>query len=163
LSEEIREHLAERVEQLVSEGVPCEQAEHRARREFGNVTLVEEDGRAAWRWPSVESVVADARFGGRTLRKSAPFTVVAILTLGLGIGATTSIFSVIHSVLLNPLEMHDPARVVIVREQWRDQAGSMSVGNFADVRRQSGSFSGVCAMNEASFNLATPENPVRVQ
>src|SRR4051812_31851157 len=108
LSREIQEHLDEKIEELVAGGMPRAAATHAARREFGNVSLVEEDSRRTWRWSSLESWLADVRFGARTLRKSRGFTAVAILTLGLGIGATTAIFSVIRSVLLDPLPMSDP-------------------------------------------------------
>jgi hypothetical protein len=111
----------------------------------------------------LESFLADIRFGIRALRKARGFAVVAILTLALGIGATSAIFSIVRAVLMNPLAMHDPGRVVLLREQWRDTFSALSVGNFADVRRQSSSFSNLCALNEASFNLATPDTPVRVQ
>ena len=88
---------------------------------------------------------------------------VAVLTLALGIGATTAIFSIIRAVLMNPLAMQDPGRVVLLQEQWRNTFSALSVGNFADVRRQSSSFSNLCALNEAGFNLATPDTPTRVQ
>jgi len=161
LSQEIREHIDEKVEELVARGVLRQEAIHAARREFGNVTLVEQDSRETWRWNSLESFLTDIRFGARTLRKSRGFTTVAILTLALGIGATTAIFSVIHSVLLNPLPMADPAHVVMVRETWRNVFPALSVGNFADLRRQNASFSTMCAMQGASFNLATQQDPVR--
>jgi len=162
LSEEIREHLEEKVEELVAGGMPRREAEASARREFGSVRLAEEDGREVWRWDLVESVLADVRFGARGLRKARGFAVVAVLTLGLGIGATTAIFSIIRAVLMNPLAMEEPRRVMVVRETWRETFASVSVGNFADVRRQSGSFANLCALNEASFNLATQDAPVRV-
>src|SRR5438270_230624 len=162
LSAEIREHLHERIEELVAGGMSRKEATHAARREFGNVTLVEQDSRQTWRWNSLESLLADVRFGARTLRKSRGFTTVAILTLALGIGATTAIFSVIHSVLLNPLPIADPAHVMMVREIWRNVFPALSIGNFADVQRQNASFSSMCAMQSASFNLATQQNPVRV-
>jgi putative ABC transport system permease protein len=162
LSEEMRGHLEEKVEELVAGGMARREAEAAARREFGSVSLAEEDGREVWRWDLVESVWADVRFGARGLRKARGFAVVAVLTLGLGIGATTAIFSIIRAVLMNPLAMEEPRRVMVVRETWRETFASVSVGNFADVRRESGSFANLCALNEASFNLATLDAPVRV-
>src|SRR5580704_6501356 len=162
LSEEMRGHLEEKVEELVAGGMSHRDAEAVARREFGSVMLAEEDGRAVWRWDLVEGVLGVVRFGARGLRKAQGFAVVAMLTLGLGIGATTAIFSIIRAVLMNPLAMQDPRRVMVVRETWRETFVSVSVGNFADVRRQSGSFANLCALNEASFNLATQDAPLRV-
>ncbi|HUJ31596.1 MAG TPA: ABC transporter permease [Candidatus Acidoferrum sp.] len=105
----------------------------------------------------------DLRYGLRILRKSTGFTAVAVLTLALGIGANTAIFSVVDAVLLKPLAMEAPSRVAYVQEQWRDIFSNLSVGNFADVRQQSTSFTTLCASNDASFNLATPEAPERVE
>jgi putative ABC transport system permease protein len=163
LSEEILEHLEEKIEELVAGGMSRDEATHVARREFGNMTLIQEDSRGVWRWLSIESLFTDVRFALRTLRRSPGFAVVAILTLALGVGATTAIFSVIHAVLLNPLSMQQPQRVVLLREHWRDLFAAVSVGNFADVRRQSTSFANLCASSDASFNLATQNAPVRVQ
>jgi putative ABC transport system permease protein len=105
----------------------------------------------------------DLRYTLRQLRKSPGFTVVAVLTLALGIGTTTTMFSVVHAVLLQPLAMLDPSRVVCVQEHWRDFLGGLSVGNFADVQRQSGSFTSLGASGSASFNLATQDAPERIE
>jgi hypothetical protein len=103
LSEEIREHLEEKIEELVVGGMSRKEAAHAARREFGNVTLVVEDSRKEWRWPSIENLVADVRYGLRMLGRNPVFTVVGLLTIAIGIGANAAVFSVVSSVLLKPL------------------------------------------------------------
>src|ERR1035438_8749395 len=81
LSEEMRLHIEERVEQLMSEGVSPKEAERRARIAFGNLGLVEERSRAVWQWPTVESISADVRFALRQLRRSPGFTIAGSLSL----------------------------------------------------------------------------------
>jgi len=116
LSESMQEHLAENIDELVEGGMPREEAERAARREFGNATLLEQRSREVWQWPALESILADTRFALRRLRKSAGFTITVILTLAIGIGANTAVFSVLNSVLLKPLPYPHPEELVELRQ-----------------------------------------------
>ena len=114
LAVSIREHIEERTEELMEDGMAREQAAQKARREFGNVTVIAERSRQVWQWPTLESIWADVRFALHQLRKAPGFAVTAILTLALGVGATTAIFSVVKAVLLDSLPYKDPNRIVAV-------------------------------------------------
>jgi predicted permease len=110
----IQEHIDERTEELMEDGMAREEAARKARREFGNMTVIAERSREVWQWPTLESIWADVRFALHQLQKSPGFAMTAILTLALGIGATTAIFSVVKAVLLNSLPYKDPDRLVAV-------------------------------------------------
>jgi putative ABC transport system permease protein len=154
-SAEIQAHIAERADELVERGMSRDNAAAQARREFGNVTVVEEDVRGVWRWPRVEDFVADARFAFRTLRKSPGFTAIVILTLALGIGANTAIFSVVYAVLLRPLPFRDASQLVVLRET-TPKVGAVGVSypNFVDWRAQSRTFSQMVDVTQVGFNLS---------
>ena len=113
LAGEIQAHIEERIEELVAAGMSKDEAAARARREFGNATQIEESGREVWQWPSLESFLMDVRFALRQLRRNPGFASVVVLTLAIGIGANTTIFSWTRAILLNPLPgAGDPDRVL---------------------------------------------------
>jgi putative ABC transport system permease protein len=114
LDEEIRAHLRLAVEQRVERGEDPRDAERNARREFGNELLVRETVREIRAWVTWERIGRDLRHTVRQLRRSPGFTAVAILTLAVGLGATTAIFSIVDGVLLQPLRYRDPARLYTV-------------------------------------------------
>jgi predicted permease len=116
LSEEIQAHLEEKIEELVADGMSRKEATAAARRAFGNVTLTEEDSRNVWRWPSVEELLADIRYGLRALRHNPMFTAVALLTIAIGIGANTAVFSVVNCVLLKPLNYPNAEQLVSLHQ-----------------------------------------------
>ena len=116
LSEEIQAHLDEKVEELVAEGMSREDAMRAARRQFGNVGLIEENSREVWAWPSVEDVFFDIRYGLRALRHSPVFTAVALLTIAIGIAANAAVFSVVNSVLLKPLNYPKAEELVALHQ-----------------------------------------------
>jgi macrolide transport system ATP-binding/permease protein len=111
LAESIREHLEEKIENLMEDGLSREEATRTAHREFGNVTLIEERSREVWRWPRLESVWGDVKFAIRQLRRNPGFSVTVALTLALSIGANTAIFSIVNALLLRTLPYAHPERM----------------------------------------------------
>src|SRR5580658_7159274 len=162
MDQELRFHIETFAADLVRGGVPMQGALRVARIEFGDVERVKEEGREARGLSFFDELFQDLRYGQRVLRKSPGFALVAVLTLALGIGATTAIFSVVNAVLLRPLAMEDPSRVVLLQEQWKSSGVDVSVGNFNDVKKQSSSYLEVSSSNNASFNVETRGVPERV-
>jgi predicted permease len=116
LDEELRFHLARDVERYLAAGMSPEDALAAARRGFGNVTQITESAREAWRWGWLERARQDLRYAARALRRSPVFAVVAVLSLGIGIGANTAMFSVVDGLMLAALPVTQPDRLVSVRE-----------------------------------------------
>jgi predicted permease len=154
LSAEMQQHLEEKIEELVAEGMSRKEATTSARRAFGNLTLIEHDSREIWQWPSLESFLADIRFATRMLFKNPGFIAVAILTLALGIGANTAIFTLLDAVLLSKLPVSNPQELVLFSDDPREgnltgtESGHWYVFSYRDYlqfRERNESFQDLCA------------------
>jgi predicted permease len=162
LDEEIRSHLDMSVRDRLERGVSRADAEAAARREFGNVALVKEVTRDMSGWMWLDRIVQDLRYAARILWRSPGFTLVAILSLGLGIGANTAIFQVINAVKLRSLPVTDPDTLAYIRiadlegARGNFSSGFPSVTNpiWEELRRNQQAFSSVMAWGGATFNLA---------
>lgn len=154
LEEELQSHLRMAAQDRTDRGETPEQAIGAARRELGNVGLIKEVTREMWGWVSFERLMQDLRYGLRMLVKSPGFTVIAILTLALGIGANTALFSVVNGVLLNPLPYSHPEQLVWLAESKPNFAtGSISFPNFRDWQKNNRTFSTMAASRSYSYNL----------
>jgi len=127
LSESIREHLDEKIADLMDRGMAPEEAQRTARREFGNVTLIEQRSREVWQWPALESLWAHTKYALRRLRRAPLFTVIALITLAIAVGANTVIFSIVNGVLLKPLSYPNPDRLIAV-DHSSQEAGFKKMG-----------------------------------
>jgi putative ABC transport system permease protein len=165
LAEEIRAHLEMAVEENLRRGMTPKEAQEAARRSFGGVEQMKEAFRDQRGIPILESLVRDARFGLRTLGRSPSFTLVAVLTLGLGIGANTAIFSLVDAVLLQPLPFDEPDRLVMI---WEDATKlgypqtEAAPGNFLDWKSQATTLEDLAAYSGDALNLTGSGSPERV-
>ncbi len=163
LREEIEAHLSMAIRDRMERGQSHEEAREAALAEFGNRLLVREVTRDMWGWASFERLLQDIRYGARMLRKNLGFTAVVVLTLALGIGANTAIYSVVR-VALAPLAIPDASRVVLV---WTENAKRdwhhfpASVPDYSDWKN-SGVFSSLGAVSESGFNLRLGDRTDRV-
>ncbi|HUK29915.1 MAG TPA: ABC transporter permease [Candidatus Acidoferrum sp.] len=165
LAAELRAHLEMAEEENLRRGMTRDEARHAARRDFGGVEQFKEIYRERRGLPVLETFFQDLRFGARMLRKNPGFTAVAILTLALGIGATTSIFSVVNTLLLRPLPFSDSGRIVVLQEALPKLIPgkiSVSAPDVADFRRLNRVFEDLGAFSSNAMDLSGSGAPERV-
>ncbi len=168
LEEEMKSHLEMATQERVERGEERKEAERAVRREFGNVRLVKEVTRDIWAWRWLEDFVEDMCYGLRMLRKNPGFTAVAVLTLALGIGANSAIFSMVNAILLKPLPYAHSERLVMAWEKvrlpsYQNDRNDPAPGNFVDWQKQNTVFQDMAAIRYRSFNLTGEGEPVRVE
>lgn len=142
LAEEVESHLEEKTAELMESGLSEQAARQRARREFGNATLYKEKMQEVWGWGSIERLGQDLRYGCRMMGRSPGFTAVAVITLALGIGANTTIFSVVNAMVFRPLRLDHPERLVTIDESNLKQGGRRdpTAATYLEWRRHSQTF-----------------------
>ncbi|MGA1996883.1 MAG: permease prefix domain 1-containing protein, partial [Bryobacteraceae bacterium] len=155
LEEDIREHLERETRDNIERGMPPADARAAALRKFGNMALVAEETRAVWRRPWIDQLLQDLGFAFRVLRRDPAFTAVAILTLAVGIGLNTAVFSVVNSVLLRPLDYPHPDRLVWLGDYNPDIHRDMvMLSDFAEWRANARSYSAMAAYSYQQIAVA---------
>ena len=156
LREEIKQHLEEKVKERMAGGMSRAEAEHAARREFGNVTGIEQSGREVWQWPRLESALTDGKIALRQLRKAPGFTLVALLILSFAIGASTATFSIVDSVLLRPYAFRDSGQLLVWRETIQEISKRFPTApdnyrHYLYLKARSGTIADAAILQNASF------------
>jgi predicted permease len=164
LEEEVQAHLRMAAREKMQQGEAATEAQASAARDFGNVALVKEITREVWGFARLETVLQDLRYGLRQLRRSPGFTAVAIVTLALGIGANTAIFSVVNAVILRPLPYPESERLVWITEEVPALKAELAgAADYLDWRDQNQTLENITAYDEsASFNMTGRGTPARV-
>lgn len=144
LDDELQFHLDQQIAENVAAGMSHNEARYAAIRLFGNPTVLKEVTRDTWGWTWIEQFARDLHYACRTLFRSPGFSILTILVIALGIGTTTALFTVVHSVLLEPLPFKDPARLIRLYEQSADDKfpyNDSAAGVFTEWKKQSHAFS----------------------
>jgi putative ABC transport system permease protein len=159
LAEELESHVQMHVQDNLERGMTPEEARREALVKLGGIEQTKENYRDRRGFPWLESRLQDIRFGLRILRKNPGFTAVAVLTLALGIGATTAIFTAAYATLLAPLPYPQPNQLVMVWSKLQGHRYRVSSGDFTDWKRQSTMFEDLNAWGTDNFNIATQDRP----
>ena len=163
LDEDIQTHLDLLSQEHVRRGMSPGEARLAARRAFGGVTQTREAYRDQRGFPSIDALLQDVRFAARGLRRSPGFALTVVLTLGLGIGANTSLFSLLDAVLLRPLPFRDPARLVEIWGRDSERTGlRVPAALFQAVRDRSTTLEGMAIHSPEGGELRTADGPVRI-
>ena len=167
LEDEVAFHLSMREEKIRRDGIAPKEAAYAARRQFGNATNLIERSRGMWTFASFESILSDIRFGLRTLCKNPSFSIVAMLTLALGIGANTAMFSLLDQVVLRLLPVSRPEQLVIVRETGNHYGNSygpntISWPMFEDLRDNNQAFSGMFCRFPATVTISGGDQAAQI-
>ncbi|MFZ0591633.1 MAG: ABC transporter permease, partial [Bryobacteraceae bacterium] len=151
LERELRTDMELEAEEQHEHGLSAEEARYAANRAFGNTTLVKEEVREMWGWTILEQVAQDTRHALRGMRKNPGFTLVATLSLALSIGATTAVFSVLNAVVLRPLRVTAPERLVVLQPQLRGERFVLFNPVFEELRRRQQSLTGMFAVSDEPY------------
>ena len=151
LQDELNFHLDRQVAENLAAGMSREEARRAAMRIFGDPGLVREQTRATWSWYTLERLARDLKYGVRTLLRSPGFAAVSVLVMALGLGATTSLFTMVRAVLLRPLPFRDSGKLVMLYEHFRQAKGgdgfnAVAPGDYRDWRSQTHGFEDMAAM-----------------
>ncbi len=151
LQDELRFHLDQQISENMASGMSPDDARRAAIRAFGNPGLVREQVRATWNWYNLDTLGRDLKYGVRTLLRSTGFAIVSVVVMALGIGATTSLFTMVRAVLLRPLPFRDSGSLVMLYEHFREvKSGNgynaVAPGDYRDWRSQTHGFEDIAAM-----------------
>lgn len=159
VEEEMRFHVEQEIAERVAQGASAAEARRSVMREFGNPAVLREEARSGWNWGWLDTLLRDVKYAARGLRRSPGFTITAVAVMALCIGATTALFTVVRAVLLEPLPFRDSAKLVMVYEHWRANAGGnpynpVAPGDFYEWRSGTHGFEDMASYYNFHFNVS---------
>ena len=164
LEEEMKLHVQLRAQERAQEGLPANDARAASRRQFGNALLLREQSRDVWGWTWLEQFFQDVRYGARNLLRTPGFTVIAVVTLALGIGGTTAIFSAVNPVLFEPLPYPNAHRITMIWELGKDGLRSDgSFGMFRELVERNHSYETMAQVKLWQPTMTGPAQPERFE